>query len=268
MTPQQLSLIEKNRAAAIQRKQARLDGLWLDAGRTVLLSDQQKESIAASRAEAIKRKHQATERNSAAVTKPMASLNADQKMRMVANRLEALRRRQDKLDGATALALPFPPLGWSAAQVTGEPKDLAEIIHGLPEMTLLRTCHPHPRGDHLTFVASSHSYYVDGVKTAGSVTGLIHAFCHEFNSHEIIRKMRTGMNWPRPGYFRSVPMMLDLMKSIAETEDLREVLERDTLDEEVFCDVVKEWIFIVSAASVDIVDVVSLSDDEIEINGK
>jgi hypothetical protein len=259
----QLSRIEANRAEAIRRKLAKLDGAVLGAGHPVVLSTEQQVRIAANRAEAIKRKHQAACRVSVAGAKPVASLSAEQKMRMDTNRLEALRRRQDKLDGATALALPFPPLGWSASEVPAKPQDLAEIIHDLPEMTLLSTCHPHPRDDHLTFVASSHSYYVDGVKTAGSVTGLIHAFCQEFNSHEIIRKMRTGMNWPRPGYFRSVPVMLDLLKSIAETEALRELLERDTLDEVVFSDMVKWWCFTGSGGSVDIVDVVSLNEAEI-----
>ena len=268
LTPQQLSLIEKNRAAAIQRKQARLDGLWLDAGRTVLLSDQQKESIAASRAEAIKRKYQATRSNSVHGGAGIAGLSTDQKERMESNRLRALHRRQAKLDSTTALTIPLPPPGWSAAQVPAKPQDLAEIIHNLPEMTLLSTCHPHPRDAHLTFVASSHTYYVDGVATAGSVTGLIHAFCQAFNSGEIIHKMRTGRNWPRPGYFRSVPVMLELLKSIAETEQLREVLERATLDEEVFCEMVKDWWFTISVASVDIIDVVSLSNEEITTKWK
>ncbi len=259
----QLSRMEANRAEAIRRKLAKLDCPVLGAGSVVVLSPEQKERIAANRAEAMKRKHQAACRVSVVEAKPVVGLSATQKMRMDANRLEALRRRQSKVDGATALALPFPPIGWSAAEVPTKPQDLAEIIHCLPEMTLLSTCHPHPRDAHLTFVASSHSYYVDGVKTAGSVTGLIHAFCQEFNSHEIIRKMRTGMNWPRPGYFRSVQIMLDLLKSIAETETLRELLERDTLDEAVFSDMVKWWCFTGSGGSVDIVDVVALNEAEI-----
>ena len=268
LTSQQLARIETNRVEAIQRKQARLGRLCLDADRSILLSDKQKERIAVNRAEAIKRKCQATRSNSVYGGAGVAELSTAQKERMESNRLSALRRRQAKLDSTTALAIPLPPLGWSAAQVPAKPQDLAEIIHKLPEMTLLSTCHPHPRDAHLTFVSSSHTYYVDGVATAGSVTGLIHAFCQAFNSSEIIHKMRTGRNWPRPGYFRSVPVMLELLKSIAETEQLREVLGRATLDEEVFCEMVKDWWFTISVASVDIIDVVSLSNEEITTKWK
>ena len=188
----QLSRMEANRAEAVRRKLAKLDGAVLGAGYPVVLSPEQQERIAANRAEAMKRKYQAACRVSVVEAKPVFGLSTAQKMRMDANRLDALRRRQSRLDGATALTIPSPPIGWSAAEVPAKPQDLAGIVHCLPEMTLLSTCNPHPRDAHLTFVAASHSYYVDGVKTAGSVTGLIHAFCQEFNSHEIIHKCGRG----------------------------------------------------------------------------
>ena len=51
----------------------------------------------------------------------------------------------------------------------------------LPEVDtwLLASLHPHWRDQHVKFVSSSHTYYIDGLQTLGSVTGLIHEFAQE-----------------------------------------------------------------------------------------
>ena len=99
----------------------------------------------------------------------IASLSTAQKERMESNRLKALHRRQAKLDSNTALAIPRPPLGWSAAQVPAKPQDLAEIIHKLPEMTLLSTCHPHPRDAHTrSLLLRTHTMSTEWRRTARS----------------------------------------------------------------------------------------------------
>ena len=53
------------------------------------------------------------------------------------------------------------------------------------------------------FRASDHTYYVDGRRTKGSVTGMIHAFCAPFDADMVITRMMRGSNWPRAGYLKS-----------------------------------------------------------------
>ena len=53
------------------------------------------------------------------------------------------------------------------------------------------------------FRASDHTYYVDGRRTKGSVTGMIHAFCAPFDAGMVITRMMRGSNWPRAGYLKS-----------------------------------------------------------------
>ena len=59
------------------------------------------------------------------------------------------------------------------------------------------------RDQRVQFVPESHTYYIDGRSTTGSVTGLVHTFTHEFDADDIIAKMRNGWRWPRAGYLRS-----------------------------------------------------------------
>jgi len=58
----------------------------------------------------------------------------------------------------------------------------------------------HPRDSRLEFFAGDHVYLIDGERSLGSVTGLIHQFAEEFDAPLAARRMISGRNWPRPGY--------------------------------------------------------------------
>ena len=70
---------------------------------------------------------------------------------------------------------------------------------------LLQVLHPHPLDQRIVFYPGPHEYRVDGLKTTGSVTGLVHSFVEEFDGDGAIAKMAVSRNWPRPGYLRRPP---------------------------------------------------------------
>ncbi len=65
----------------------------------------------------------------------------------------------------------------------------------MPRVNFLATPNMHRRDSRVVFYDDTHAYYVDGERTLGSVTALIHEFSQPF-----IRRMRAGRNWPRAGY--------------------------------------------------------------------
>ena len=73
----------------------------------------------------------------------------------------------------------------------------------VPILDHFQILHAHARDDALTFHPETHSYYINGTKTHGSVTSLIHRFVHPFESDAIIDKMICSENWPRPDYLKS-----------------------------------------------------------------
>ena len=71
------------------------------------------------------------------------------------------------------------------------------------DILTLAWLHPHPRDPLVRFQAEGHLYFVKGEKTRGSVTGLVHAFAHPFDTDATITAMVTGSRWPRAGYLRA-----------------------------------------------------------------
>ena len=67
---------------------------------------------------------------------------------------------------------------------------------------LLEEKNPHHRDRCLKFNAASHTYYVCGVQTDGSVTGLVHSYAKPFEADKMAYKVRSSRNWPRPGYLQ------------------------------------------------------------------
>ena len=72
------------------------------------------------------------------------------------------------------------------------------------DITTLAWLHPHSRDRHVRFEAEKHEYFVHGVKTQGSVTGMIHAFARPFDADAVIFSMMNSDRWPRPNYLRPV----------------------------------------------------------------
>jgi hypothetical protein len=71
--------------------------------------------------------------------------------------------------------------------------------------TRLQFLNLHSRDHRVVFTASGHVYTIDGQRTLGSVTGLVHAFAAQFDEDAIISQMMCGNKWPRPGYLRQHP---------------------------------------------------------------
>ena len=67
------------------------------------------------------------------------------------------------------------------------------------DVDVLCLLHPVPRDFQIRFEEEGHRYFLGGAQCRGSVTALIHAFSHPFNSDEVIAKMRCSTNWPRAG---------------------------------------------------------------------
>lgn len=109
---------------------------------------------------------------------------------------------------------------------------------------LLQELHPRSRDSRLSFVEAEHQYFIDGLPSLGSVTGLVHRFAEPFVPEVVIDKMVTGSCWPRAQYLKE-----DVADAISRVDSLFEVPELKTLVHEIteaklpsamVCDRIKE----------------------------
>jgi hypothetical protein len=150
------------------------------------------------------------------------------------NLIMALARKQKKSNG---LMLPHAKLGEPKPMM---PLPLQDFIHEeIPhvEASLLKDYNSHKRDDEIRFVESTHTYFINGVQTLGSVTGLIHHFVQEFDQDAVIKKMLSGENWPRVGYLRdTVPDdVLQRLSELPFSSRLICALTQKPRDETVVC---------------------------------
>ena len=96
----------------------------------------------------------------------------------------ALLQQHCREDTAPAKPLDFG----SGFSLPGHSVRLLEVING------------HERDTRIQFFADGHIYYIDGKRSLGSVTGLVHEFSYEFCADRVIQKMMSGFWWPRPEY--------------------------------------------------------------------
>jgi hypothetical protein len=157
LTPQQLATIRVNRQAALARRAAR---------------DPATTAAATGRRE----------------------LTIDQLAVIQANYLDALARRALR-QRAPGLHIPPPPRGFNPPAPPPRPQSFLQWRAPHIEVTLLRDLNPHPRDDRVRFDAGPHVYFVDGVPTMGSVTGLLHRFAGDFDAAAVIHGMMNGWNW-------------------------------------------------------------------------
>ena len=111
----------------------------------------------------------------------------------------------------------------------------------MPNITFLEQLNTHPRDERLQFVAETHTYYVDGVRTLGSATGLIHSFAQEFDEGQVIGKMIQGRNWPRPGYLK-LPVeapVLSRLRAESEADALAQALQHSDTNDAEICELVR-----------------------------
>ena len=163
------------------------------------------------------------------------SLSSAQLERVASNRAEALRRR------ASMLIRPALPVGWVHPSVPGEPSHSSPWGFELPDVNFLRFLNAHPRDRHIKFYADTHVYFVNGVKTLGSVTGLVHYLAQPFDADDVILRMSRGRNWPRPGYLRTVWQPEDVLElqQMPSACDLVSLLVSSRRDEQAICDAAK-----------------------------
>lgn len=73
-------------------------------------------------------------------------------------------------------------------------------------MSFLKDKNPHPRDERISFVDSSHTYYIDGSSDGYiSSTTLVHSLFPEFNADSIIEKMMKSKRWTSSPYFGKTP---------------------------------------------------------------
>ena len=125
-------------------------------------------------------------------------VDAAQRKRMERSRLEAYAKKARCLASLTSALpqrlVPFTPVfPDSPLRYSPSASDNVDV---------LKYFHPHVRDMRVFFEPDSHTYYVGGKPTNGSVTGMIHFFCKEFDAEAIIQSMMSGYRWPREGYLR------------------------------------------------------------------
>ena len=123
-----------------------------------------------------------------------------------------------------------------------------------------------PRDCHISFDAGNHVYFWDCSKVDISTTGLVHSFSAGFDAQSVIRKMRSGSNWPRPGYLQPQPTpssLLQALKELGYCQDLLSLLAERRC-EETICRHVKA-LARQHPADEEILAMVSLSDAQIQL---
>ena len=118
-----------------------------------------------------------------------------------ANRQVARKRKIQKLITWTQTGMELPIRGDGADGLV--PFNYEHFV-ACQDLTTLAWLHPHGRDVHVRFEQENHEYFVDGAKTQGSVTGMIHAFSRPFDADAVIRGMMASDRWPRPNYLRPV----------------------------------------------------------------
>jgi hypothetical protein len=141
------------------------------------------------------------------------------------------------------LQRPAPPMMWDQPTVPACPSTFDVLPH-LPDVLFLSILDGHPRDARLLFYADTHTYLIDGRRSNGSVTGLIHEYAHPFEEDTIIHKMISGSKWPRVGYLAHSRFnaIVDRLLDLAETPHLVALLQADVVCEEDLCAAVRsEW---------------------------
>ncbi len=149
---------------------------------------------------------------------------------IAANRHEAQARQRAQL------TRPSPPLLWAHPTIPDAPVDFSSLPT-LPDVNFLAVLNSHPRDAGLVFYPDTHTYFIHGRRSNGSVTGLIHAYANAFDSVRTIERMIGGANWPRPGYLARciAPDVMQLLRAIPKATQLVELLNVEPVCEVAVC---------------------------------
>ena len=212
------------------------------------------------------RRAYALQRRRAMLMKSDKPDDANVASRMARDAEERLRQSREAALIARSMRLqrPLPPASFEAPHIPSAPTVFHTWDRVLPEITWLRQLNEHPRDHRLVFIPETHRYLMDGAETHGSVTGLIHAFSHEFDAMAVIDKMMHGQNWPRPGYLRA-DIASDVLAGLHQIPECHKLLAllAPALDEEAICAAAKDVLRHVPSAR-SLIEQVALSRSEIE----
>jgi len=185
-----------------------------------------------------------------------STITTDQLQSIEANRAKAIAIR------ASQLVRPLLPDGWPAVSVPTEPDFDSELC--LPPVDFLRHLNGHVRDTRLVFYPDTHTYLIDGRKSMGSVTGLIHDFSQPFVETVVISKMKAVRRWPRVECLRD-PLpesLLDALSIVADSGPLRAALAATPLDREVICELARR-LAAANPMSRVVLETMSMTDDDI-----
>lgn len=225
------------------------------------LAEESEARVAFNRATALKRRASCltSPRPSGTSAPSTSTLTQEQLQKIATKRAEALCRRHESLRRIA------PQASWKLPVVPAAPQDWLAPLVSLPEVTWLSTLNEHPRDYRLQFFADEHMYLLDGMPTCGSVTGLVHSFCEEFDADLVIERMINGRKWPRAGYIRKdVPSdLFARLPSTGVADAFKRILECvDRSDSEV-ADVARAFAS-TSAEAKSLVGEMCLSKEEIK----
>ena len=104
-------------------------------------------------------------------------------------------------------------------------------------------------------------YFVRGVETCGSVTGLLHDFVPPFDADLIIQRMQASRRWPRPNYisYQNLLALRELHRRGKEYVMLSQAMEAPTPDENEICRLVSSAVARDPQASLELLSLVCLS---------
>eukprot|EP00435_Cladocopium_sp_Y103_P062959 s337_g24.t1 len=85
------------------------------------------------------------------------------------------------------------------------------------DITTLAWLNPQIRDPHVRFESEKHQYFVRGMRTRGSVTGMLHLFARAFDADAVLHTMMKSDRWPRPIFVR--PAMTDaVLKRVRQVD--------------------------------------------------
>ena len=154
-----------------------------------------------------------------------------------------IQRRQNAMAiRASRLVRPLLPQHWPSVTPPDDPNFIADLC--LPPATFLGHLNAHPRDSRLVFYDETHTYLIDGCRSLGSVTGLIHAFAAPFIEKDVICKMVSGNRWPRPEYLRAtMPQGLSAaLVAFPEATELCAALTSPHFDPELVCQLARKLV--------------------------
>lgn len=116
--------------------------------------------------------------------------------------------------------------GWQPQGLPAYPESFEQGAFTLPAHSkkLSEIVNPHAWDERIRFVEDGHEYYLDGIRTGGSVTGLMEPYSEKFDPDAACASMRkNAFKWPNPKYVRALPSdaprYRDVLEAVTECHE-------------------------------------------------